>query len=341
MNSKDSYSETMDIDNTTFAYHRLRVRFFAHKDLTLKGWIGAVLRNNFLVQAASVADGKGKTLFDQLNTLPLAETHPAWKALQGGFPKAIWFDCRDMSVNNRNHCLKANQIYSFTLVVAHRFIANLPFITEALYRMFSKGFGHPVVSTTLIDLCAYDLSGQWQLCYQPEIGLIRMPDNPVGISDFQLAPDSPSEISIRIDFETPVNLFRPRTKKDTELSFQDKLNGFPSFYQFMRSLVYRVQTLELLYGDQTGTRGWQTSEIDSFLQKACSAQLQEVNLKNQKVHGTPKQGSNHVYVLEGYQGYQIWRQVPSTYLPLMAFGMGLLVGNQVQYSLGAYTITIL
>ena len=65
------------------------------------------------------------------------------------------------------------------------------------------------------------------------------------------------------------------------------------------------------------------------------------NLKNQKVHGTPKQGSNHVYVMEGYQGYQIWRQVPSTYLPLMAFGMGLLVGNQVQYSLGAYTITIL
>ena len=71
----------------TFSYHRLQVRFFAQADVSLDAWVGAVLRNNFLAQAAAVIDDQGISLFQHLNTLPIAASHPNWQSLQGGFPK--------------------------------------------------------------------------------------------------------------------------------------------------------------------------------------------------------------------------------------------------------------
>ena len=34
-----------------------------------------------------------------------------------------------------------------------------------------------------------------------------------------------------------------------ELSYQHKMNGFPSFYQIVRSMTYRWASLSMLYGD--------------------------------------------------------------------------------------------
>ena len=192
-----------------------------------------------------------------------------------------------------------------------------------------------------MDVTEYDEENRTQLCYQPKVGIVRWPLSPVRLSDFCLATNAPSDATIQLDFMTPINLFRQRVKKTTELSYQDKLNGFPSFYQFMRSLVYRVSTLDLLYGNQPGEGGWSEMEIDQFLQASSLVQLQQANVQSKKVRGTPKQGRNHLYVMEGYQGQLVWQQVSSLYLPLLAFGTGLLVGNQVQYGLGAYTVTIL
>lgn len=325
----------------TFSYHRLQVRFFAQADVSLDAWVGAVLRNNFLAQAAAVIDDQGISLFQHLNTLPIAASHPNWQSLQGGFPKALWFDCRDIPAGNRSRTLYANQIYSFTIVLAASFVPLFPQIMEALDQMFQKGFGHPVVPISLMDVTEYDEENRTQLCYQPKVGIVRWPLSPVRLSDFCLATNAPSDATIQLDFMTPINLFRQRVKKTTELSYQDKLNGFPSFYQFMRSLVYRVSTLDLLYGNQPGEGGWSEMEIDQFLQASSLVQLQQANVQSKKVRGTPKQGRNHLYVMEGYQGQLVWQQVSSLYLPLLAFGTGLLVGNQVQYGLGAYTVTIL
>ena len=324
-----------------FGYHRLRVRFFAHADLSLEGWIGAVLRNNFLVQAAAVKDKMDISLFEYLNCFPLPKTHPAYKALQGGFQKALWFDFREIPVNNRSHILRANQIYVLTIVMVDSFLIHFPMVAEALRRMFNRGFGHPVVPATLVDISDCDAEDHWRLCYQPDTGVLHMPMHAIHLSDFQLADCAPSVATVQIYFNTPVNLFRQRAKKDSEQSFQDKLNGFPSFYQLVRSLAYRVSTLDLLYGDPIGEGGWSKTEIETSVRIACEAQLLQVNLRNCKVRGTPKQGNSHVYVMEGYQGRLILQQVPSVCLPLLAFGMGLLVGNQVQYGLGAYTLTLL
>lgn len=325
----------------TFSYHRLQVRFFAQADVSLDAWVGAVLRNNFLAQATEVTDSRGVSLLQHLNTLPISQSHPNWPSLQGGFPKAMWFDCRDIPVANRSRYLFANQIYTFTIVLASSFVSFFPQIMEALDRTFQKGFGHPVVPLSLVDVTESDEENQTRLCYQPKVGIVCWPVAPVRLSNFCLASNAPADATIQLDLLTPVNLFRQRAKKVTELSYQDKLNGFPSFYQFMRSLVYRVNTLDLLYGEQPGEGVWSEVEIDQFLQATSLAQLEQANVKSKKVRGTPKEGKNHLYVMEGYQGQLVWRQVSSLYLPLLAFGTGLLVGNQVQYGLGAYTVTIL
>lgn len=54
---------------------RLMVRFFAEEPVSMKHWIGAVLRNNFLYAAESIKDVQGISLRQIIETLPLPEDH--------------------------------------------------------------------------------------------------------------------------------------------------------------------------------------------------------------------------------------------------------------------------
>lgn len=322
----------------TLSYYRLNIRFYAEADVRLDAWIGAVLRNNFLAQAERVKDADGISLLARMEELPLPDGHPCRKQLEGGFPKGIWMDCREIPSSSQVSYLEAKRIYSFCILLAGRCVHYYTQVVEAVMCMFDKGIGHPVVPLRLVDISETDKEGDTHLLCHPDLDALRMPSCAIGLSDFVLDDSAPERVAVRILFETPVCLMRSKVKKEAKVSFQDKMNGFPSFYQFIRSLVYRVNTLDLLYGNEAPESGLQEDEINEFVWRASEAILQKADLEYRKVRSTPKKGNDHVYVMEGYTGTLVWREVPSIYLPLLAFAMGLGVGYHVQYGLGAYSI---
>lgn len=322
----------------SLSYYKLNIRFYAEEDVRLDAWIGAVLRNNFLVQAEQVKDTDGISLLAHIEDLPLSEGHPCRKQMEGGFPKGIWVDCRNIPFARQVSHLDAKRIYTFSILLVGHCVRYYEQVVKAVRSMLGVGFGHPVVPLRLVDISETDETEKAHLLYHPDLDALRMPSCATCFSDFVLDSSAPDRVVVKIIFETPVCLIRPKVKKEAKVSFQDKLNGFPSFYQFIRSLLYRINTLDLLYGEEVHGSGLREEEIEDFVRQASEAILQKADLEYRKVRSTPKKGNDHVYVMEGYTGLLVWREVPSIYLPLLAFAVGLGVGYHVQYGLGAYSI---
>lgn len=324
----------------SLSYYKLNIRFYAEEDVRLDAWIGAVLRNNFLVQAEQVKDTDGISLLAHIEDLPLSDGHPCRKQMEGGFPKGIWVDCRDIPLSRQVSYLDAKRIHTFSILLAGRCVRYYESVVEAVKRMLDVGLGHPVVPLRLVDISETDETGKAHLLCHPDLDALRIPCCATRLSDFVLDGSAPERVVVRIMFETPVCLIRHKVKKEAVVSFQDKLNGFPSLYQFIRSLVYRVSTLDMLYGGDASGLGLREDEIEDFVRRASEAILLKADLEYRKVRSTPKKGNDHVYVMEGYMGELMWREVPSEYLPLLAFAVGLGVGYHVQYGLGSYSIDI-
>ena len=137
---------------------------------------------------------------------PYRKDHFLYRQLKGGFPKGFFFDCSDLPAEARGFTLDANRIYTFSMVLIGNQSKYKPLYVEALRQMITRGFGHPVVSMTLIDIT--------------EISSRSEPD-PVAES---------ATVNVQLHFKTPVCLMHP-SKKSVE-GYQGKLNNFPSFYQF-------------------------------------------------------------------------------------------------------------
>ena len=211
---------TMENLSQSLSACRLTVRFFAGERTAMRHWIGAVLRNNFLYAADSITDEHGTSLRQLIDTLPLPDDHFLFDRLKGGFPKGFFFDCSDLPVEGSGFELEANRVYTFALVLIGSHAAYKPLYVEALRQMLARGFGHPTVPMTLVDIT--ETSSDTPSTYFPETGL--------------------AEVQLR--FKTPVCLIR--TLNAGGNGFQDKLNNMPSFYQFARSLTYRLVTLGIL-----------------------------------------------------------------------------------------------
>ena len=278
----------------------------------MKHWIGAVLRNNFLYAAESIKDVQGISLRQIIETLPLPEDHFLYRQLKGGFPKGFFFDCSDLPAEARGFTLDANRIYTFSMVLIGNQSKYKPLYVEALRQMITRGFGHPVVSMTLIDIT--------------EISSRSEPD-PVAES---------ATVNVQLHFKTPVCLMHP-SKKSVE-GYQGKLNNFPSFYQFMRSLTYRLVTLGMLYGEPFPfeTRDEMERWIEQQISPASQAILLRANLLYERLWSTPRVGSNTVYVMGGYVGRLTLGNVPAGLLPVLAAGTAFGIGADINYGLGQF-----
>ena len=72
---------------------RLTVRFFTEERVSMKFWIGSVLRNRFLYAADHIFDEQGISLRQHIDTLSITEDHFLYRQLRGGFRKGFLFDC--------------------------------------------------------------------------------------------------------------------------------------------------------------------------------------------------------------------------------------------------------
>lgn len=323
--------------------YRVTVRFYPNDDVSLDAWIGAVFRNRFLYFAESVCDENGVSLRSRLDELTLSPEHPYYKQMKGGFPKGMLFDFRTIPGRSRNGNLYQNTIYSFDMVFIGKAVGFFPMAVHVLEKMFADGIGHPLTSLSLIDMFENGEDGETRLLYSGNSTFINMPENAIRISDYKV--DENEHVDIRLTFHTPMSLYQLKEKTQPELSYQHKMNGFPSFYQMVRSITYRWASLSMLYGDDPMVADADKKEfeqqLDRFVELSSLAFLQEASLRSRKIYGTPKKTEKQVYVMEGYEGRLVFRHVSCRYLPLLLWGEHVAVGNNVQYGMGSYSVEIL
>lgn len=84
---------------------------------------------------------------------------------------------------------------------------------------------------------------------------------------------------------TPVSLVSRNRKTKSSQGYQSRMNQFPSFYQFMRSVVYRLITLNMLYINADAVAS--AEEIDDFVSEAADTQLLRANIRYVTRNSTP------------------------------------------------------
>lgn len=294
-------------------YRRMDIRFFAERPVHMRHWIGAVLRNNFLRAAEEVHDAQGISLRQRLDTLPLPEQHFLYGQLCGGFPKGFFFDCSDIPYEAPGFVLQANRVYTVSLVRVGRCAGADEEFVEAVRRMFARGFGHPVVPLSVIDIVE---------------------------DTYTFASPDARDMNgwLELTFKTPVCLMR--SSREDSQGYQNKLNYFPSFYQLMRSLSYRLLTLGILYGDcdPWTDRRQMDDWVQDYIVPSVRAMLMQADLRYEKRYGTPKGGEKSVYVMGGYVGKLAFGNVLFAYIPVLDFASGLGVGGDIQYGLGCFAV---
>lgn len=297
--------------------YKIDIRFFAEQNVQMRYWIGAVLRNRFLYAAAHVFDEQGTSLLNILNTFALPEHHFLYKQLCGGFPKGFLFDSCSLPGHGSGFLLESDKVYSFSLIIIGNQIKYKFLFVHALKLMLEEGFGTPIVPLTIIDI-------------KEEV--IQM----------QQASLSVENVTCKLHFKTPVSLVQASGCKMGG-GFQNKLNNFPSFYQFMRSLIYRLATLEILYSNQNffGSKDEMDAFVDNFIIQSAEASLLSAEIKLKTCYSSPKIGQNNVYTMRGFTGTLCFSNVSSYFIPFILLGVDLGVGSNINYGLGHYDVTLI
>ncbi len=298
-------------------YQKIDVRFFTEKRLEMRYWIGAVLRNRFLYAAEQVFDANGLSLRSIIDTLTLSKDHFLFRQFNGGFPKGFLFDCSRLPHGHSGFILEADRVYTFSLIIVGDNVKLKSLFIDALKLMLESGFGTPVLPLMTIDISAGDV--------------IRVPE----------VLDDSKKVLLEINLKTPVNLMRNINAAGN--GFQNKLNNFPSFYQFMRSLAFRLVSLEILY---TGNvkffdKDGMNKHIDSYIEQSMYAMLLDACICYEKCYSTPKKGENNVYTFGGYTGKLIFDNVPVQYIPLLRFASGLGVGADINFGMGNFDVIVI
>ena len=296
-------------------YRKIDIRFFVEKNVEISAWPGAVLRNRFLYAAESILCADGISLRQKLDTLPIPESHPYYNQFKGGFPKGFLFDCSHLPYSNGKMVLRKEHIYRFSLILVGNCINDYPLFLLALERMFNDGIGNPRVQLTLVDCNVTDFNS-----FNPSE------------SRFHKATE------LSLTFNTPISLVNP--SKIGNGGYQNKLNSFPSFYQFMRSFIYRLVSLTMLYvePDVYRTQDEVDHMVESYIADAFNPFLLKADITYTKLHSTPRVGEHNVYVMSGYSGALSFDEVPTLYIHLLDHFALLCVGNDINFGLGNFSI---
>lgn len=301
---------------------RITISFTVESKTHLSATFGAYLRNGFMYFAHQIEVGGGEVLSDVLERLPIGEEHPLYGHFRGGFPKGFFFDISSGGTfsRKRDNYLYPGQEYSFDLVLIGRMMAYEQHFLKALEMLMERGVGSPMCKLYFQGIQSKEISFN-------------------GFGEFA----SERKLGMRIELETPLCLVKNLGARSRN-SFQDKMNGFPSFYQFVRSVIYRLYTLNTLYGTEEATEeiGANIDQaLEEYLVPACEAVLNGVSMQQVTLFNTPKKGSSKILEFAGYMGRMDYENVYSSYYPLLKFAENFNVGNDIVYGLGAFKVILL
>lgn len=300
-------------------FQKIKFHFHTEKDININAWPGAALRNKFLYACSLVDSGNGKSLFRLFKECPLDNSHPLFNRFSRGFPKPFLIDCRNISSNQSGKSFKidAYQPYDITLVLLGSHTALTERYVKAANLFMKRGLENNN-NPLLLDSMETGNEENTQILHQEERKSTR---------------------EIEININTPLSIIQTiKEKKYTLHSYQDKMNGFPSFYQIIRSLLYRAVTLDMLYGKKDLLNQNQLDRIvESEAADATRAVLYDADIKNYNIISTKKQHARHVYKMDGYVGNMTFGNVNSKYISLLKWGENIGVGNDISFGLGLYT----
>ncbi len=325
-------------------YRRLDISISPKAAVKAEGWLGGLIRNNLLYAAEQVKTPEGDSLLAVLDRFPLPDSHPLTAILRGGFPKsfaiAVLSPADMLSSPLR---LQEGETIVFSLVLIGQAGRYYKEFIEAVRLMCSRGIGTPQTPLELHDICERDgwgRSNRIAVGHLNEIAPLRFP---VCLEDYQEEKFGRKEKVVRLRFRSPMLLAVPSKKKDRTSSYQDKMNAFPSFYQFVRSAVYRCIRLSALYAcpGETGLYEKAMEEMDAYLEAAASALLMKANIRWVRIPGPRRNDGRPPMLFSGYVGELVFVGDFSVYVPFLSFMQALGNGNDTVYGLGQFQIEVL
>ncbi len=325
-------------------YHRLEVCISPERDVCIDGWLGAVIRNNLLYAAEQVKTGEGISLLSKIGRLSLAEDHPWYKSLSGGFPKGFSLSVvYPEKIYTSRLFLHKDEKLVFALVLVGELVCYYKEFIAAIRSMCARGMGVSMVAFTLQEIYETDGFGRKQriaVGYSDTVAALRYP---VRLADFEEEHFGCREKKIRLHLTAPVSLVNRTEKKNKTISYQDKLNGFPSFYQLVRSAAYRCVKLTALYAcpreKEAALRA--EKEIEAYMDNAASAWLEQAEVQWVSMRGPKRDDGRLPVVVAGYVGDLIFSGDFQEYVPLLSFMQFLGVGNDTVYGAGTYRLEVL
>jgi hypothetical protein len=312
----------------------------ATNDVVFDAWTGVIIRNNLLYAAGKVwIEDEQQTLRERIDTFTLTDTHPLYKELKDGFPKGYVitnFSHSDMQSSSVE--IKKNEIFSFSFVLTGVFCEYKSYFFQAFRLMCERGIGKPLTPFLLLDISEQSQSGESQIIAVAKTDLSTDLQYPVRLADFiaDNEPDECSEITVR--YVTPIILFKFRTKENFHLSYQNKYNHFPSFYQLVCSAIFRLQKLYAMYMDEEcNPASFDETLMFEYLEKAGQLLLQSTNLNYLSLQNSlTKEKINEP--LSGYVGEQTYSGYFREYLALLQFMKDINIGDETVYGMGQYEV---
>lgn len=314
-------------------FRRFDIRIQATQSTLFEAWPGAVLRNNLLFAAAQVSvPEQGMTLFEYgCRQLPLSVSHPLYREIERGFPPPFYlYTLADRSVNGL-YGLQKNEMLTFSLVLIGACSRYVSCFVQAIQYMCRRGMGVDLKPFSLIDVLEVTAGDERCILFSGN-------ETASGaVARHRFRPDEQKKgTTVRVVFETPVSLIK-QGRVSEKAGYQEKSNGFPGFYQLVRSAAYRMEKLSALYHAPDDTEGYIAShqEIEPYIEGAASGiWLEEACLRRETYQSTRKEGTGKRLLFTGYTGEVTFRGNYAPYLPLLRYIEQLGVGEKLSYGFG-------
>lgn len=320
--------------------HCLDIRMVFIENTNVLGWLGSVIRNNLLYATDGIfIEEENKTLRELINKIELAENHPLYSELKNGFPAPYIISLNNHRTLNSTCCLKQGDIVSFSLVLIGKITAYYRFFIKAIQEMCRRGLGTPMHPVLLLDIFERPYEGEKNLLFAQGESLFPELKHPIGLSHF-FSEKKQENLVVKIRLMTPVSIYKISKKEANPDSYQCKMNGFPSFYQFIRSLLNRFIKLAELYGVAENTISEYQHCLEEFLQQALRVELKSANINARRVKGTLRKGKDSLIIYSGYTGELVFMGVSYKYLPYLYYMQYLGVGDNVVYGMGQYVVEL-
>lgn len=318
------------------SYHILNVNLLVLEDTSFDSWIGASIRNNFLYASQKLELEKGDTLFSLINKIPICEDHPLFKAVSGGATRGYLIIPTSHTEVPAPFTLKKHERLSFSLVLIGNLADYYQAFIQAIRQMCELGLGKPRCPFLFLDVCEEGADKKQRTIFSAAMNTPEALARGIVFEN----PDVSVAKTLGIRYSMPTMLYSKRNKKDSKVSYQDKMNGFPSFYQLVRSVCFRLAKLYALYYKPDDPDGYTQllNSIEDYLEDAEKVSLLSANIRKTMQMSTMRKENSNRIKLPGYVGELYFEGNFNMYSNLLNFAQNLGIGKDTSYGLGKFEV---